>query len=93
MDGERFDTVARRLAARRSRRTVAVALAAALATAVLGALGLAGNDRAADAQPGCRREGQPCAGNQQCCAGLDCAAPGPGSARRCVVFRPTPPPI
>lgn len=81
MDGDRFDALSRRLAERRSRRAVVAALTAA----VLGAVGLAENDRdRADAAPvGCKAAGKNCTKPGQCCPGLVCAG------GRCVV-PPTP---
>jgi hypothetical protein len=80
MDGDRIDAIARRLAGLRSRRAVlAAAVGGVLATAGLAG---SGGDRTT-AAPGCRPAGSPCEGNQQCCAGLVCAATGPGAPRRC----------
>jgi hypothetical protein len=42
---------------------------------------IGGQSRAA--RSGCRGEGNPCEGNQQCCAGLACLVTGPGNTRRC----------
>jgi len=36
-----------------------------------------------EAQPGCRRAGHPCQGNQHCCGDLVCRRSGPGNAKRC----------
>src|SRR3712207_5456637 len=61
-----------------TRRRALGMLAGAAAGAVVGV-------RGAQAQPGCRREGHPCEGNQECCPGLVCVeAAGPGQAARCV---------
>jgi hypothetical protein len=79
MDNKRFDELVKRFGAagepRRTflKRTVGGALAAFVA--------LRGGK--AGAQPGCRREGHPCEGNQECCPGLECRVTGPGNARRC----------
>jgi len=76
MDADRFDEFTKRLAtAGASRRRLLRGLGGGL----LAALGGAG----AGAAPACRGAGHPCAGNQQCCDGLVCAASGPGAARRC----------
>ena len=67
-----------------TRRRALGMLAGAAAGAVVGV-------RGAQAQPGCRRAGHPCEGNQECCPGLVCVeAAGPGQAARCV--RPVPVP-
>jgi hypothetical protein len=61
--------------------------------ALAGLLALRGGR--AGAQPGCRREGHPCEGNQECCPGLECRVTGPGNAERCAKPRkksPPPPP-
>ena len=79
MDANRFDSIARTLAAATSRRQIVARLARGAAG---GALALAGGVRAG-AQPGCREEGHPCEGNQTCCEGLTCAPSGPGAADRC----------
>jgi len=83
MDPTKFDAFAKRLAAGGvSRRGVLRGLGGAL----LAGLGGAG---AAGADPACRGEGHPCEGNQDCCAGLVCAASGPGAALRCTAPIPT----
>ncbi len=79
MDAQQFDTLARSLAAGGSRRHVLARLARG---AVGGALALAVGTRVG-AQPGCRQEGHPCEGNQECCPGLTCEPSGPGAAQRC----------
>lgn len=79
MDGPQFDAAVKRLADGTSRRTVLGLLAGSAGGALSALLGRAH----ASAQPGCRREGHPCEGNQTCCEGLTCAASGPGAAMRC----------
>ncbi len=90
MDDKRFDEFVKQIGAgsegRRSflKRTVGGALA--------GLVALRGGQ--AVAQPGCRREGHPCEGNQECCAGLVCVGrvgPGPGVAKRCATPPKSPP--
>src|SRR5579884_1884230 len=84
MDGDRFDTLAKRLAiAGASRRRVLRGLGGGLLAALGGAKAIA-------ADPACRGEGHPCEGNQICCAGLVCAEGGPGDARRCTAQPPAP---
>jgi hypothetical protein len=86
MEPERFDTVAKALGAGTSRRRVAGLAAGWLATGIatgLAALALAPG-APSGAQPGCRGAGNPCEGNQQCCAGLVCTVIGQGNARRCM---------
>lgn len=70
-----------------SRRRVARLLLGWLGGAL--ALGRAG--RQTRAQPGCRADGHPCEGNQQCCAGLVCRVGEPGNKRQCA-GPPTPTP-
>lgn len=80
MDGQRFDDLARALAASTSRRRVLKTLAASAAVELLAVLTL----RRAGAQPACRRTGHPCEGNRECCADLLCALESTGRrARRC----------
>jgi hypothetical protein len=67
------------LAGGQSRRQVLEVLARGAAA---GALALLGSTHVG-AQPGCRKEGHPCEGNQTCCPGLSCAVSGPGAAERC----------
>ena len=79
MDDKRFDELVRQLgAAGEARRTF---LKRAVGGALAGLLALRG--REVSAQPGCRREGHPCEGNQECCPGLECRVTGPGNAERC----------
>jgi hypothetical protein len=86
MDDRRFDAFARALATPRTRRYAGRALLAGLTSATLAAIGLSGHSGPdpANAQPGCRAAGNPCQGNQQCCAGLVCRTTGPGTSRRCM---------
>lgn len=87
MSARRFDDAARILASGLPRRRVIGLLAR---TAVGGAAALViGAGSRVSAQPGCRREGHPCEGNQTCCAGLICTEGGPGAARRCTAGRAT----
>ena len=67
MDGQRFDDLAKRLSAQRSRRGVLGALVGA-------ALGAAGFSGVADARS-CRSVGNSCTVNGDCCSG-DCVAQG-----------------
>lgn len=94
MDDERFDDLARRLRVASTRRSALAALLTLPFGAAAGAAGKKRKDgrdgksrgkgrRPAVAQPGCRREGHPCQGNQVCCPGLECRVTGPGAARRC----------
>jgi hypothetical protein len=85
MSARRFDDAARILASGLPRRRV-VGL---LARAAVGVTALLASAPQAGAQPGCRREGHPCEGNQTCCAGLICTESGPGAARRCTAGRTT----
>ncbi len=72
-----LDELARGMATGKvTRRRALGMLAGAAAGAVVGV-------RGAQAQPGCRREGHPCEGNQVCCPGLVCRVTGPGNAERC----------
>ena len=87
MSARRFDDAARILASGLPRRRVIGLLARTVAGGA-GALVIGAGSRAS-AQPGCRREGHPCEGNQTCCAGLICAEGGPGAARRCTAGRTT----
>jgi hypothetical protein len=74
--GYSFDEVTRGMASGKISRRRALKLFAATALAsVLPA-------RLAAAQPGCRKEGHPCEGNQECCPGLVCRVTGPGNAKR-----------
>jgi hypothetical protein len=66
-----------------SRRRALGVFAGAAAATLVGA-------KTAKAQPGCRQEGHPCEGNQECCPGLECRVTGPGNAERCA--RPVQPP-
>jgi hypothetical protein len=87
MDGERFDAVARALAAPQHRRRVLRALWMAAGVGSLAAVFGAPAGRPsgpAAAAPGCRPAGSPCEGNSQCCAGLVCRTTGPGTSRRCM---------
>src|SRR5690242_9079633 len=68
MDPTRFDALTKRWATRGASRR---GLLRGLGGGLLAALGGAG---AAGADPACREEGHPCEGDQQCCAGLVCAA-------------------
>lgn len=80
MKARDFDQLAKNLSMGGSRREVIKGLGRALAGGALAAL-FSGY---ASAQPGCRREGHPCEGNQVCCPGLVCKpAAGPGQAARC----------
>ena len=82
-----FDDLARGLATGRvTRRRALQVFAAAAAGGVLSLMGI----REASAQPGCRGEGHPCEGNQECCPDLVCRVTGPGNATRCA--RPLVPP-
>ena len=87
MQDQKFDNLTKAMATGTSRRLVLRGLAAG----AVGALATVfGPGQSASAQPGCRREGHPCEGNQVCCPGLVCTpAAGPGQAARCT--RPTPP--
>ena len=89
MDQDRFDDVVKSLGTGADRRSVLKRIAAG---ALGGLLALRGG--AAVAQPGCRQEGHPCEGNQECCPGLECRVTGPGNAERCArpVSPPPPPP-
>ena len=78
MDQDRFDDIAKSLAAGADRRSLLKRVAGG---ALGGLLALRGG--LAAAQPGCRRERHPCEGNQDCCPGLVCLRTGAGSARRC----------
>ncbi len=89
MDSARLDALARLVTHAPSRRQT-LRLLAVGAGGLLATRGGSG----ANAQPGCRGAGNPCEGNQQCCAGLVCAASGPGTSRRCTLpptRTPTPP--
>ncbi len=79
MEARQFDTVARTLAGGLPRRQ----LLGLLARGVLGGVLAFGSSLHASAQPGCRKEGHPCEGNQTCCAGLICAPGGQGASKRC----------
>jgi len=79
MSATPLDTAARLLACGLPRRT----LIGLLARATLGGAAVLLTGQEAMAQPGCRREGHPCEGNQTCCPGLTCAESEQGSARRC----------
>ncbi len=79
MSAAQLDAAARILASGLPRRQVFSLLARTLA----GGAVVAVTSSEARAQPGCRREGHPCEGNQTCCPGLTCAKSGQGSARRC----------
>src|SRR5215208_2466972 len=79
MGATQVDAAARLLASRLPRRT----LLGLLARATLGGAAVLVTGPEVKAQPGCRREGHPCEGNQTCCPGLTCAESGPGAARRC----------
>jgi hypothetical protein len=85
MSARRFDDAARILASGLPRRRVIGLLAR---TAAGGTAALVSASRVS-AQPGCRREGHPCEGNQTCCAGLICTESGPGAARRCTGAKTT----
>ena len=78
MDQDRFDNVVKSLASGADRRSVLKRVAGG---ALAGLLALRGGQAAA--QPGCRRAGHPCEGNQECCPGLVCRVTGPGNAARC----------
>ena len=73
-----FDELAQGLANRTVTRRRALAVLAASAAGALFPFA-----RAAEGQPGCRRIGHPCEGNQECCPGLVCRVTGPGNAERC----------
>jgi len=93
MDSERFDAWTRGVGNGASRRRVLRALLGGALAAPL-ALALALGSGRSGAQPGCRQAGNPCEGNQDCCAGLVCRRSGPGSAARCTrPPTPTPTPI
>ncbi len=79
MDVRSIDTAARMLARGIPRRQALRLLARG---AVGGVLAFHSASRA-NAQPGCRKEGHPCEGNQTCCPGLTCAESGRGEAKRC----------
>ena len=79
MDDHRFDEITRSLTSGASRRGILKRVGALAA----GLLATRGHD--ALAQPGCRQEGHPCEGNQECCPGLECRVTGPGNAERCAV--------
>jgi len=81
MEGQEFDRFATELARTTSRREALRLAGRGTAAGMLALLGLGG--ASAFAQPGCRREGHPCEGNQRCCPGLVCRVTGPGNARRC----------
>jgi hypothetical protein len=66
VDGSRFDRIAREMATSRSRRSLLKGLTGSLAAAIAGTAGL----RGADAAAGCKREGQVCRENPNCCSGL-----------------------
>jgi hypothetical protein len=90
VDDKRFDEFVKQVSAgREARRTF---VKRALGGALAGFVALRGGR--AGAQPGCREEGHPCEGNQECCAGLECRVTGPGNAERCAKPKPkkTPPP-
>jgi hypothetical protein len=68
MDGSRFDALARRAAAPRSRRRLLRALGGALAGALLGGGAAAAED--------CKGTGKACSKGSQCCSGNCTPAPG-----------------
>jgi hypothetical protein len=68
MDAERFDQVVMALSRGNSRRRALKALLGGGLGA--GLLALRGGHTGA--VPGCRGQGEPCEGNQTCCAGLEC---------------------
>jgi hypothetical protein len=70
MDGNRFDDLARGLAAARSRR----GMLKGMAGAALAAIGFERITDDAGARYVCRTEGQTCRANQTCCDGLTCAS-------------------
>ena len=89
MDAQRFDALTKALGRGANRRRV---LRGLLGGAVAGGAVVTSLPEPAAAQPGCRREGNTCQGNQVCCPGLVCVqAAGPGNAARCV--GPTPSPL
>ncbi len=72
MDESRFDALARSLATSPSRRRMLIALAAGLLSSPLGR-------RPPSAAAACKRVGQNCDQNGDCCAGAECA----GGACQC----------
>lgn len=67
MDGSRFDDLARRLAAGRSRRQVLAAIGAGLSAVLTGGLRMERGDAA-----GCGKGGAGCSDRRKCCGGLTC---------------------
>ena len=89
MEGKRFDQFVKLLGTGGVPRRAVLKRAAGGVLA--GLLALRGSRAAA--QPGCRQEGHPCEGNQECCPGLVCRVTGPGNATRCAPPpKKTPPP-
>ena len=78
MEHKTFEELAKLVASGVPRRTV---LKRAVGGALAGLFALRGGQTLA--QPGCRQEGHPCEGNQECCPGLVCRVTGPGNAERC----------
>jgi hypothetical protein len=85
VDDKRFDEFVKQVGAGSEARRSFVKRA--LGGALAGLVALRGGK--AGAQPGCRREGHPCEGNQDCCPGLECRVTGPGDAKRCATPRTT----
>jgi hypothetical protein len=90
MDSDRFDAMSKAVGRGTQRRKVLLGL---LGGALLGSAIVSPASQPVRAQPGCRRDGHPCEGNQQCCAGLACRVIGPGNERQCSRPQPTITPI
>jgi hypothetical protein len=80
MDSDRFDAMSKAAGRGTHRRKVLLGL---LGGALLGGAIVAPESPPVRAQPGCRRAGSTCEGNQECCPGLECRVTGPGNSRRC----------
>jgi hypothetical protein len=85
MDSDRFDAMSKAVGRGTHRRKVLLGL---LGGVLLGGAIVSPASRPVRAQPGCRSDGHPCEGNQECCPGLACRVGGQGKGRQC--FRPQP---
>ena len=85
VDDREFEELTKAMADGQSRRRIVKILGAGVLSGLAGLFGseASAKKRAKGAQPGCRREGHPCEGNQECCPGLECRVTGPGNAERC----------
>lgn len=73
MDSKRFDSMSKFVGSGANRRRV---LRGLLGGGFAGAVALLADNERASAQPGCRRAGRRCEGNQECCPGLVCTQVG-----------------